>query len=521
MKNIKFYIPIFIVVFVLTSIRCSEDLLDIENPNTPTVESFWKTEQDAEMGLNAAYNMFYKPSTWTRWIYFRYDLTSDEGHSTSPWGELADWTRFKYSNYNFWDGNNWHWRDFYKAIFRTNQVLTYVPEIPFDEARRDRILAQARFIRALYYFQIALLWEEAPIVLEISKPDDQPEQRTEAEIWAQVEEDLNWAKDRLPEKWDDPNMGRATKGAAKALLARAYAQQKKYPEAKAELDWLVVGEGKQYYGLIDNYRENFTHNFENNIESVFEIQFSDRNKGNDGDNLSASMGFQRTQFFAPGGIGWQDGKARAWLIDEYKKEKTKDGKNDSRLLTNIFYKQAYKDFPEAANNDTLVYNRPWNNVDWGNETFIKKYSTYYYRDREDYHAPNNFRFIRYADVLLLYAEMLNETNQTADAYQYVNMVRERPSTNLPRLEDAYPGIGTDYNLFKKRLQMERSLELCFEAVRWMDLKRWDLLTTQAGIDELRTRDIDFNNFTVGRNHRLPIPQIEVDNNEHLDQNNPY
>lgn len=520
MKSLKLYI--LLILFVSITFSCSEDLLDIDNPNTPTVDQGWKTEKDAEMGINAVYNMFYKPSTWTRWIYFRYDLSSDEGHSTSPWVELADWTRFRYNNYNFWDGNNWHWRDFYKAIFRANQVLAYVPEIEFtNEAKKDQILAQARFIRALYYYQIAVLWENAPIVLEPSKPQDEPEQRTEAEIWAQVEEDLNWAKDKLPDQWDDANVGRATKGAAKALLARAYMQQGKLPQAKTELDWLVIGEGKGYYGLVDNYRDNFTHTNENNKESVFEIQFSDVNKGGDGDDLTASMGFQRTQFFAPGGIGWQDGKARAWLIDEYKKELTKDGEYDSRLLYNIFYKQAYKDFPNAANNDTLVYNRPWNNNAWGNETFIKKYSTYYYRDREDYHAPNNFRFIRYADVLLMYAECLNAAGQTAEAYTYVNMVRERPSTNLEKLEVAHPEIGMDQALFAKRLQTERSLELCFEAVRWGDLKRWGLLTTQAGIDELKTRDIDFNNFVLQRNHRLPLPQIEVDNNTNLIQNTPY
>ena len=520
MKSLKLYI--LLILFVSITFSCSEDLLDIDNPNTPTVEQGWKTEKDAEMGINAVYNMFYKPSTWTRWIYFRYDLASDEGHSTSPWVELADWTRFRYNNYNFWDGNNWHWRDFYKAIFRANQVLAYVPEIEFaNEANKDRILAQARFIRALFYYQIALLWENAPIVLEPSKPQDEPLQRTEAEIWAQVEEDLNWAKDKLPDQWDDANVGRATKGAAKALLARALMQQGKLPQAKTELDWLVTGEGKGYYGLVDNYRDNFTHTNENNKESVFEIQFSDVNKGGDGDDLTASMGFQRTQFFAPGGIGWQDGKARAWLISEYKKELTKDGEYDSRLLYNIFYKQASLDFPDAPNNDTLVYNRPWNKDAWGNETFIKKYSTYYYRDREDYHAPNNFRFIRYADVLLMYAECLNAAGQTAEAYTYVNMVRERPSTNLEKLEVAHPEIGMDQALFLKRLQMERSLELCFEAVRWGDLKRWGLLTSQAGIDELKTRDIDFNNFVLQRNHRLPLPQIEVDNNTNLIQNTPY
>lgn len=514
MKRFKILSTI-ILIFIIAS--CSEDLLDIKNPNTPTVEQAWKTEADALMGVNAVYNMFYKPSTWTRWIYFRYDLSSDEGHSTSPWGELADWTRFMYNNYNFWDGNNWHWRDFYKAIFRANQVIAYVPEIEFKNAAdKDQILAQAYFLRALYYFQIAILWENAPIILEPSEPSDLPEQKTEAQIWAQVESDLNWAKDKLPAQWDDANVGRATRGAAKALLARAYMQQHKWTEAKTELDWLVTGEGKQYYGIVPNYIDNFTHLNENNIESVFEIQFSDVNKGGDGDDLSASMGFQRTQFFAPGGIGWQDGKARAWLISEYKKELTADGKLDKRLQNNIFYKELPNDFP----GDNLVYGRTWD-PGWGNETFIRKYSTAYYRDREDYHAPNNFRFIRYADVLLMYAECLNELNQTASAYQYVDMVRQRPSTNLRPLAVAYPEIGNNQSLFRKRLQMERSLELCFEAVRWNDLKRWGMLTSQEGINELKTRDIDFNNFVLGKHHRLPIPQIEVNNNPNLKQNTPY
>src|SRR5690606_6742857 len=126
---------------------CSESLLDQENPNTLTKDQFWKTESDAQKGLNAAYAMFYKPGGWARWIYFRLDLTSDEGFSNSPWIELGDWTRFQYVNYNFWEGNSQTWRDTYKAIFRCNQVLTNVPEIEFaDQTQKDRILAQAKFL---------------------------------------------------------------------------------------------------------------------------------------------------------------------------------------------------------------------------------------------------------------------------------------------------------------------------------------------------------------------------------------
>lgn len=97
---------------------------------------------------------------------------------------------------------------------------------------------------------------------------------------------------------------------------------------------------------------------------------------------------------------------------------------------------------------------------------------------------------------------------------YVNKVRRRPSTNLPALENsAFSGSLVSKDAFLKRLQMERALELCFEVWRWADLKRWGLVDTQAGIGELKLGDPDFNNFVLGRHHRLPIPQVEVDNSE--------
>src|SRR5690606_30811826 len=98
------YIPTIIALLVFSS-SCNDDLLDQENPVEITKDQFWLTEHDAELGVNSIYAMFYKPGLWSRWIYFRLDLTSDEGFSNSPWIELADWTRFQYTNYNFWEGN--------------------------------------------------------------------------------------------------------------------------------------------------------------------------------------------------------------------------------------------------------------------------------------------------------------------------------------------------------------------------------------------------------------------------------
>lgn len=510
MKKYLYISTIFASLLLVSS--CNEDLLEQPNPVTITTEQFWLTEHDAELGINSVYAMFYKPGLWSRWMYFRLDLTSDEGFSKSPWLELGDWTRFQYVNYNFWEGNSNTFRDTYKAIFRCNQVLANVPDIAFaDENKKERILAQAKFLRALHYYYAALLWENVPIILEPSTPDILPEGNTLAEVWVQVEKDLTEAAAVLPPQWDAVDVGRPTKGAALAMLGKVHMQQHEWQQAKEALDYLVIGEGKGYYDLVPNYEDNFTSLNENNIESVFEIQFSDVNKGGDGEDPNANMGTNRPQFFAPRGIGWSDGQARFWVVNEFKKEATVDGEIDPRLGSTLFYPELEEDF------GLKTYGSDWN---WGeDEAWFSKYARDYERNNEDYFSQVNFRMIRFAGVLLLYAEVLNELEQTATAYQYVDRVRSR--ANMVPLATAYPEIGNNKDLFRERLKMERVLELCGESVRWADLKRWGDLDTQAAVDEVAERDPDFNNFVVGKHIRLPLPQDEVNNNPNLEQNPEY
>ena len=164
----------------------------------------------------------------------------------------------------------------------------------------------------------------------------------------------------------------------------------------------------------------------------------------------------------------------------------------------------------------------WDEKGWGSSCYIRKYNTAYFRDREDYFAPNNYRIMRYADILLNYAECIVETGgSTTQAAVYVDKVRTR--VGLSKLANSiYASSLNSKESFMKRLQMERSLELCFEGWRWADLKRWGLLDNQAGLTELKSRDEDFNNFVIGKHNRLPIPQIEVDNSEgQLTQNANY
>lgn len=509
MKNILKIIAVIGIFLSLSA--CSKEELNLDNPNALTTEQFWITPNDAELGLNSIYAMFYKDGLWARWMYFRMDLTSDEGFSNSPWVELADWTRFNYINYNFWEGNVVTWRDSYKAIFRANQVLAYVPEIEFTDAnRKTQLLSEAKFLRALHYYYAAVLWENIPLVLEPSKPNDLPQQVSQEEIFAQVEKDLNEAFEGLPLNWDATNKGRPNKGAVKAMLAKMYMQQHRWDDAKLALDFLVIGEGAQY-SLVDNYKDNFTDLNENNSESVFEIQFGDQRRGGTGEGPDASVSITRAQFFGPRGIGWSDGQARFWLVDAFKNETTIDGEIDPRLQHTLFYPGLTEDFGDK------VYGRDW---EWGeDEAWFRKGARDYKRDNEDYFSGVNWRLIRYADILLRYAEVLNELGMTSQAYTYVDMVRSR--ANMAPLAEAYPNIGNDKNRFLDRLKRERVLELCGESVRWEDLKRWGDLESQAAIDKIAERDPDFENFEVGTHYRLPIPQVEVENNPNLEQHAEY
>ena len=204
------------------------------------------------------------------------------------------------------------------------------------------------------------------------------------------------------------------------------------------------------------------------------------------------------------------------------------GKNDLRLYGSILYRGFSQDFPDQPKSYYRFENADWNDG-WGTDPedcYIRKYNTSYYRSAEDYFARNNYRIMRYADILMNYAECLVETGTNpADAAVYVDKVRER--AGLAKLEDSqWKDCLSSKDAFIKRLQMERTLELCFEGWRWADLKRWGLLDSQAGIDELKARDKDFDNFIVGKHRRLPIPRDEVENSTvggvaHLTQNPNY
>lgn len=465
--------------------------LEITNPNEQTVQTFWRTQQDAILGINAAYRGLQENGTYGRWLQFAYDLRSDLGYSRSPWGDLANFTKTVFTSYDF-EVNREIWIHHYQAIFRANQVIANVPGIQMDAALRDRIVGEAKFIRALMYFNLVNLYGNVPLILEPPEPSARPAQVAPEQVWAQIEQDLQEARGVLPPSYTGDDVGRATRGAANALLGRAHLQQREWQEAVQAFSTAVTAG----YTLVPNYRDNFTEGGDNNPESIFEVQFGGPEvlaAGSRGQNIIKLIGP-----CAPAGPAFCDGDVRDWYFARFTQEPTTTGGTDPRLEATIFFRGT-------------AYNRPYADYFGSAEQrrFWIKYGEFY-ENTQDWDNPINVKVMRLGGILLLYAEALNEAERTGDAYGPVNQVRAR--AGLAPL----PG-GLGQQQMRDAIEQQQLLELGFENERWLYLRRQGWLTDPARIEILRSRDADFQNYQPFM-ALLPIPNTETNLNPNLQQN---
>jgi hypothetical protein len=519
----KKFIILFLGCSVIALAGCKKDLT-ISNPNTPTVANFWKTSNDALLGINAAYSTFHREGI-SRWLYFMTMIRADEGFSTSPNPAIVN----IYDAFNITDYNDYLvtsvWQDDYIGINRANQVLDNVPGINMDDALRQQYISEAQFLRGWFYYSLATLYGNVPILLHSSESSDQPATAPQAQVFAQAAADFTAAAAGLPVSYDAANVGRATKGAAYAMLGKTYLQLRQYQQAHDALQWLTEGPGAAQYSLTPSYRDNFIETAENNPESVFEIQFAvnpndafDNDQG-DGDPSHTpdrlNYGTSIPPFFAPSPIGFTDGQARRWVVSQFLGETTTTGARDPRLAATFLYDSTDPRGPAF----TQAYGRPWDSLGLQNtpdnihnsvhEVCFRKELDDATMNGEVFHSGNNWRYIRYADVLLLYAEALNGLGQDAAAYPFVDRVRTR--AGLAPLSTARPGLTGA--AFLDQLKHERITELTGEGHRWEDLARWGDLNPS-----IASRDPGFANFVIGKDEFLPIPQSEIDLNPNLQQN---
>lgn len=490
--------------------------LDIPNPNVPDESNFWQTAGDALLGVNAVYGNFYRNGApFSRWQPFYMDVRSDDGYSTSGWNELRSISGLNITQYSFevnYDTWGHHWR----GVYRANQVIANVPKIEMDETTKNRYLGEAKFLRALYYYNLVTIWGSIPLILQPSTPADKPSQVPQEQVWAQIEKDLTEAAAGLPPSYTGDDIGRATKGAAFGLLGRVYLQQKKYQPCVDALSYFTTGAGAGLYNLTANYADNFRHTTENNSESIFEVQFKMRPESGGDDGASSNVGTSRAPFFAPPTNGFTDANMHRWVVHEFLKETTAAGGRDPRLAITALYDST----DERGPNFTPVYGQTFTARNFDNNmkarVWYRKYLDDYFRinEFEIFNSPINFRVIRLADVYLMYAEALNGLTRTNDAYAWVDKVRQRAGMRL--LSAIRPGMTQTQ--FQAQLEHERITELTGESLRWNDLARWGYFDDATKIEQLKTRDSEFGNFVLNRTRYMPIPQSEIDINPNLKQN---
>ncbi len=506
----------FVLVFVLANLvivvscKRDEELLEIDNPNRATPNTFYQTSQDALLGLTSVYATWQATNLAQRFYFFGNDMPSDESIGTNN----LQATLAQMLNYT-WDANNeviaGMWDAYYTGIGRANRILVQVPEIEMDEGLKNRILGEARFLRATFYFDLVNKWGDVPLITDPPVSSIEQPRAPAEQVYQLVIEDLQFAQANLPtkEEYGGGDLGRATSGAATGYLGKVYLYRQQWAEAEAEFMKIIDG---QYgsYRLVDNFRwngigEEQVAEAENNAESLFEVQFQD------------GLGNQWNTDNAGGGESTFRGVEYAFA--SFNNVRPKQAFADRFELGDPRYEQTFYD----------------DGVEWFRGTFTKaqfggliawrKYHNYDIRDDSNQSSGINFRLMRYADVLLMAAEAkLNNGKPIPEVLALVNQVRQRaiaqktnPAIDLymPRTLSnvlrPYPNAAYPANTPEQVMTLimhERAVELAGEQHRYNDLRRWGLDDDIALADSKPYAD---------RFKLWPIPLQELETNPEINQ----
>jgi len=509
MKRFKYILLINIVTLLGLPFSCSDDFVDVPNKEVLTESSFWLTEQHALQALTATYGAMHSFGG-SKWTFFEeiYTAMAYRGDDvTNNTAEIYSRALAAFNNTTEDSGPYNIWRSSYAGIGRANQILQRVPDMEaVSQESRNVIIAEAKFLRALYYFWLVTGFEKVPLVTTFDTDTENlfPNQVEASEIWEQIEKDLTEAENDMLESHPTDWKGRATKGAAKALLGKVYLFQEKWVEAEEKLAEVV---GMNYL-LLPNYADNFNGNGENGSESVFEIQFSgDRSGGNDERQV---FNFQVSPY-AFG--GWELFYPSEWLVEEMKTDLTTDGKISERVYESIFFDDPESEMYSRADDEVRSYESV--SEDLNHPKYFKKYS---FNEDINFYNGTNVSLIRFADVLLMYAEALNENGKTDLAIAEVNKVRERG-----KAAPIDAGSMTQTELRTQIRHHERPVELAMEfGIRWFDLYRWQRGNTAK---ESIKMTLENHNKPQAENFQdkhivYPIPLQEMNINRNLNQNHP-
>ena len=543
--------------------------LDTVPYNQVSGSTFWQTEDQALAGVLGIYNDLKKEGTFG--IQFAYDDLTDVGIGYDVgFGDIIAGT--------FTDRTGTvtsRWKSGYDLIQRANHAIGNIQKMEIDAERKNIMIAEAKFLRGLMYFQLSNLFGGLPIYdesVDLNKDfaDLKNPKSSLAEVQKFIIDDLTFAIENLPVKYEDKYKGRVTKGAAVALRGKVYLYQKNWANAIKDFEDVVYNKTFPYnYSLSSDYSSLFKMEGDNSDEAIFSIQ----NMGGTGFPYGMPMAFymgSRSTF----GSCWnnvmpstrfadsyenRDGSPFNW--DDHYANYNADNAVKREAMMAMHTNGTYTHLPDTAKIRSIYANRDprmnqslivpysdylgWNanqernmklvlatgvNENFGQIRNNRGWLTYVWRkfvpegnlkgaltDRA--HTPINFPIIRLADVFLMLSEAYNENGELSKAIAELNKVRTRSS--MPGLNSGSAFLAVSSKLeMQKRISHERKVELAAEGHRYFDLKRWNQLT-EVSNNFIEKSIVGDNLLTRGYQTRhviWPIPGAEIEMNPNLVQN---
>ncbi|MFN0049376.1 MAG: RagB/SusD family nutrient uptake outer membrane protein [Cytophagales bacterium] len=502
MKNFNLYKFAITSAFMALS-GCGKDFLTVEPNDQINTGNFYSNQLEAVAATNAVYVpllQFYNESGWAFG-----DIMSDDtevgGGGGGDGAELLELDNFTMTSQN--PVVRIAWGACYKAIQRANLVIEKVPSISaseIDEKVKNRCIGEAHFLRALFYFNLVRLYGDVPLYTKSIVLDDAKtiKRSPAANVYAQIIEDLLKAETLLPNRYTGDDVGRASAGSAKGLLAKVYLTTGQKTEAAAKAKEVIDNKGLYGYGLNTNYGDNYSLATENSQECLFAVQY--RSGGGQWGNPN-SQGNRLNTFFAPrlknivASAGYGFNIPTLEMFNQFEA-------GDARRVPSMWIPG--DNFKEG----TLDYTQEASLTGSPNGFNVRKFFvpiTNVTGDSDGWRSSLNYNILRYSEILLIYAEASGSGVGLAS----LNLVRQRAG-----VADIATGLSDQQ--FLDAVYKERRVELAFEGHRWFDLLRHpnDPEYFVKVMQKAGKNASSFNRF-------MPIPQSEIDANPSLTQNSGY
>ncbi|MBT9484670.1 RagB/SusD family nutrient uptake outer membrane protein [Sediminibacterium sp.] len=508
---------ILILSFFIIFSSCSKDFLEQPSLTNLASENFWKTEQDALLGIHAIYDGLQDRIQYSGNLngfaaagFPMYDCFGDNVFNATGWLFVGPG--------NYMLGNvdpNYQlfatlWISLYRGIGRANLAIENISKMPasaISDQRKNQLLAQAYFLRGLFYSHIAIYFQNAPLILKVQALEESyVAKNTYQEISDQVVKDLTFAATNLPNSYPAAQYGYATRGAALGILARSHLYNKNYQgvlDATATI--MTLG-----YTLDSDYARLFTEAGESSREIIFSVRFNQ--------DVSANNELFSATFAT---IPRVESAPMKNLVDDYL---CTDGRP---ITTSPLYNAANPRNNRDPRCTATIYFQGDIFLTDLNRAFAGNTATRFGQRKYVRRAASStgiavsspggqdFIVLRYADVLLMRAEALLETNQLTEVYTLINQVRARVS--MPTVQSV-DGPNLSQTALRTILRRERRVELAIEGLRFFDLKRWG--TMQQAFQAIANDRVPgyIPTYRGVKSETFPISQSEINVNQQLTQN---